>query len=400
MQPLRDRFPAPAVMGVVNVTPDSFSDGGAFLDPAAAVAHGLQLVADGADLIDVGGESTRPGSDPVPLEVELERVLPVIDGLVRQTDVPISIDTVKAPVAEQAIRAGAGFVNDVSALRHDPEMAEVVAEAGVPVCLMHMLGEPKTMQRDPRYADVVEDVAAFLAERVGLRPVERDRGRPDLRRSGHRLRQDRRAQLDAPAPPRPDRRGRPAAPGRGVAQVVPGPADRRARGGARVCDRRRQPGRGAPRCLDAAGARRQADPAGARRRRGDRGSAVSGPLVEVRGLRVYAFHGVRDFERERGQVFVIDVWLACSPSAAEASDDLADAVNYSAVCDRVAELAAGGPYDLLERLAAVIADALLAGYPVEWVRVRVAKPHAPVKHDVAEVAVTVERGIRTGEPPV
>ena len=107
MQPLRDRFPAPAVMGVVNVTPDSFSDGGAFLDSAAAVAHGLQLVADGADLLDVGGESTRPGSDPVPLEVELERVLPVIDALAQRTDVPISIDTVKAAVAEQAIRAGA-----------------------------------------------------------------------------------------------------------------------------------------------------------------------------------------------------------------------------------------------------------------------------------------------------
>jgi dihydropteroate synthase len=155
-------------MGVVNVTPDSFSDGGAFLDPDTAVAHGLQLVADGADLLDIGGESTRPGSDPVPLEVELERVLPVIRRLAHETDVPISIDTVKAAVAEQAIRAGAGFVNDVSALRHDPAMAEVVAEAGVPVCLMHMLGEPKTMQRDPHYADVVAEVAAFLAERVGF----------------------------------------------------------------------------------------------------------------------------------------------------------------------------------------------------------------------------------------
>jgi dihydroneopterin aldolase len=131
---------------------------------------------------------------------------------------------------------------------------------------------------------------------------------------------------------------------------------------------------------------------------------VSGPLVEVRGLRVYAFHGVRDFERERGQVFVIDLWLQCSPSAAEASDDLADAVNYSAVCDRVAALAAGGPYNLLERLGAVIADDLLGSYPVEWVRVRVAKPHAPVRHDVAQVAVTVERGdlqaIRRHDPPV
>ncbi len=168
MQPLRDRFPTPAVMGVVNVTPDSFSDGGAFLDPDAAVAHGLELVAEGADLLDVGGESTRPGSDPVPVEVELERVLPVIHRLAHETDVPIAIDTVKAEVAEQAIRAGAAFVNDVSALRHDPEMAGVVAEAGVPVCLMHMLGEPKTMQRDPRYADVVAEVAAFLTERVGF----------------------------------------------------------------------------------------------------------------------------------------------------------------------------------------------------------------------------------------
>jgi 7,8-dihydroneopterin aldolase/epimerase/oxygenase len=119
---------------------------------------------------------------------------------------------------------------------------------------------------------------------------------------------------------------------------------------------------------------------------------VSSSLVEIRGLRVYAYHGVRDFERERGQPFVIDVWLACTPSAAQASDDLADAVNYSAVCDRVSELATGGPYNLLERLAAVIADDLAARYPVEGVRVRVAKPHAPVAHDVAEVAVTAERG--------
>jgi len=166
--PLRERFPAPAVMGVVNVTPDSFSDGGAFLDPADAIAHGLELAAEGADVLDVGGESTRPGSDPVPLEVELERVLPVIDGLARQTDVPISIDTVKAEVAEQAIRAGAALVNDVTALRHDPAMAEVVAAAGVPVCLMHMLGEPKTMQDDPHYDDVVAEVSAFLTERIAF----------------------------------------------------------------------------------------------------------------------------------------------------------------------------------------------------------------------------------------
>jgi dihydroneopterin aldolase len=127
---------------------------------------------------------------------------------------------------------------------------------------------------------------------------------------------------------------------------------------------------------------------------------VSGPLVEIRGLRVYAHHGVRDFERERGQVFVVDVWLACTSAAAERSDDLADAVNYSAVCDRVAGLVRGGPYDLLERLAAAIADDLVAGLPVDSARVRVAKPHAPVKHDVAEVAVSVERAMPRADPPV
>ena len=127
---------------------------------------------------------------------------------------------------------------------------------------------------------------------------------------------------------------------------------------------------------------------------------MSGPLVEIRGLRVYAHHGVRDFERERGQVFVVDVWLRCASAAAEQSDDLADAVNYSAVCDRVSGLVRGGPYDLLERLAAVVADDLVAALPVESVRVRIAKPHAPVRHDVAEVAVTVERAIRQTDPPV
>ncbi len=128
---------------------------------------------------------------------------------------------------------------------------------------------------------------------------------------------------------------------------------------------------------------------------------MSGALVEIRGLRVYAHHGVRDFERERGQPFVVDVWLACRPSAAGESDDLADAVNYSEVCDRVAALATGGPHQLLERLASVIADDLAGRYPVSGVRVRIAKPHAPVKHDVAEVAVTVERGsIGGNEAPV
>jgi dihydropteroate synthase len=159
------------VMGIVNVTPDSFSDGGAFLDPGVAVAHALELVAQGADILDIGGESTRPGAAPVSAGDELRRVLPVLDGIAAAGEaqsVQISIDTSKAEVARAAIAARASIVNDVSALRADAAMAEVVAEAGVDCCLMHMLGEPRTMQHEPRYGDVVDDVKAFLEERLGF----------------------------------------------------------------------------------------------------------------------------------------------------------------------------------------------------------------------------------------
>jgi dihydropteroate synthase len=155
------------IMGVVNVTPDSFSDGGAFLDRAAAVRHGLRLAGEGADLLDIGGESTRPGADPVSVRDELERVIGVIEGIRAQDPaVRISIDTSKAAVAAAALDAGADYVNDVTALRGDPEMAALVAERGVDVCLMHMLGTPRTMQAEARYDDVVADVKAFLSERV------------------------------------------------------------------------------------------------------------------------------------------------------------------------------------------------------------------------------------------
>jgi dihydropteroate synthase len=156
-----------SIMGVVNVTPDSFSDGGAFDDHVAAIAHARRLAGEGADIIDIGGESTRPGADPVPVQDELERTIPVVAGL-KDLELPvqISIDTMKRAVAERAIEAGAGYVNDVTAFRHDPELAELVADKGVDCCLMHMLGEPRTMQEDPRYDDVVDDVKAFLHERL------------------------------------------------------------------------------------------------------------------------------------------------------------------------------------------------------------------------------------------
>jgi dihydropteroate synthase len=152
------------VMSVLNVTPDSFSDGGMFDDAASAIAHGRRLAAEGAGILDVGGESTRPGAAPVPADEELLRTIPVVQGLTGVATV--SIDTMKLAVADAALNAGARYVNDVTAFRHDPELAGLVADRRVDCCLMHMLGEPRTMQRDPRYGDVVSEVKAFLEERM------------------------------------------------------------------------------------------------------------------------------------------------------------------------------------------------------------------------------------------
>lgn len=154
------------VMGVLNVTPDSFSDGGRYLALEDALAHAQQMAADGADIIDVGGESTRPGSGGVPVEEELRRVIPVITRLAHLIDLPISIDTRKAEVARQAIEAGARIVNDISALTADSAMSAVVAEAGVPVVLMHIKGTPKDMQENPSYDDPVGEIRAWLADRI------------------------------------------------------------------------------------------------------------------------------------------------------------------------------------------------------------------------------------------
>ena len=159
-------FALPKVMGVVNVTPDSFSDGGRFLGAPAAIAHALKLVEQGADILDIGGESTRPGAEPVDAAEELARVLPVIEAVRARWDGPISVDTLKPAVARAAVAAGAGVWNDVSALAGRPDSLETAAQLGCEVVLMHMQGEPRTMQADPTYGDVVAEVAAFLAHRA------------------------------------------------------------------------------------------------------------------------------------------------------------------------------------------------------------------------------------------
>jgi dihydropteroate synthase len=155
----------PRVVGILNVTPDSFSDGGSHATTEAAVAHGLRLAGEGADMLDVGGESTRPGADDVPLEEELRRVIPVIEQLVARTSLPIAVDTSKPEVMRAAVAAGAGMINDVYALRREGAL-DAAAELRVPVCLMHMQGEPRSMQADPHYDDVVGEVHRFLADRL------------------------------------------------------------------------------------------------------------------------------------------------------------------------------------------------------------------------------------------
>ncbi len=155
----------PQVMGVLNITPDSFSDGGDFFSPEKAVQHALQMAADGAAIIDIGGESTRPGAEPVPEADEIRRVVPVIEALQSRLEVPISVDTQKPGVMRAAVQAGAGFINDVNALR-EPGALDAAAECGVPVCLMHMRGDPGTMQDSPQYDDVVDEVKTFLQQRL------------------------------------------------------------------------------------------------------------------------------------------------------------------------------------------------------------------------------------------
>lgn len=154
-----------AIMGILNITPDSFSDGGVFMDTDKALQHAVSMVDAGADIVDIGGESTRPGAEPVSVQQELDRVMPILERLVDTVDVPVSVDTSKAGVIRAAADSGAGLINDVYALRAEGAI-QAVAESGLPVCLMHMQGEPRTMQQDPQYSDVVTDVRDFLGQRV------------------------------------------------------------------------------------------------------------------------------------------------------------------------------------------------------------------------------------------
>ena len=407
------------VMGILNVTPDSFSDGGRYLDHQAALARALEMVAQGADIIDVGGESTRPGAKPVGEAEELDRVVPVIRALAAEATVPISVDTTKAGVARAALEAGAVIVNDVSALRWDAGMASVVADSGAGVVLMHMLGEPRTMQADPSYADVVEEVGDALAgwaagaeaAGIGHQRIVIDPGIGFGKTPTHNLallaNLRRLGATRAPAPAGPGPSGRPDAhgPARRGYPVLVGPSRKSFIGatlGLDVGERRGATaaavawsvaqGAAAVRVHDVlemvrvvrmTEAIRQA--AGPERSRGR-------DKVVIQGLRVFGYHGVNPAEKQEGQEFVIDLEAYLDLHPAGVGDELARTLDYSALARRAAGIVAGQGYDLIEALAERLAAAILDDDRVQRAVVRVGKPEAAARHGAQAFAVEIERG--------
>ena len=395
-------------MGVLNVTPDSFSDGGRYADLDAAVAHGVLLRDQGADLVDVGGESTRPGAERIDADTEISRVVPVIRALAA-AGVPMSIDTTRASVAVAALEAGVGTVNDVSGGLADPTMAKVVADAGCPWVLMHWRGHSRDMQRLAVYRDVVAEVREELAQRVdealaagvASDKIIIDPGLGFAKTAEHNWQLsahlDRIIALGFPvlfAASRKSYLGRLLADPDGT----PRPVDQReaattattvlalAAGvwGVRTHDVRSAvdavavweatgrpaAGRSAP---AVAGAHR-ADGAG---------------TIELTGLTARGHHGVYDFERVQGQDFVVDATLEVDLAAPARSDDVTDTVHYGELADRLVAIVAGEPVNLIETLAARLLDACLAQPLVRAASVTVHKPQAPIAHQFGDVAVTV-----------
>ena len=408
-------------MGVVNVTPDSFSDGGRWLDPEKAIAHAHRLVADGAGILDIGGESTRPGANPVAADEQLRRIVPVFEGL-QGVEARLSIDTTKASVARAAIEAGADIVNDVTALRDDPDLAGLCAERGVNVCLMHMLGEPRTMQDDPHYDDVVDDVKAFLVERLAhavAAGIAEDRVWLDPgigfgKTVDHNLallgRLDELVAIGRPIVVGTSRKGFIGRiSGEEIEGRVPGT----------IATNVIALGNGAEvfRVHDVAAVAQALDVAAATFRGQWNGATTTSTTstttstrspstssddedddvpdtpvsIEISGLSLYTHHGVSAAEREVGQRLVLDITLDMLRNDATTTDDVADTVDYGEVCQLAALIAQQRSYRTLERLATAIADRLLDDFDVHSVMVKASKPEPPIPLPVDEASVTVWR---------
>ena len=389
------RWSGPALMGVVNVTPDSFSDGGAHLDPERAVAAAERLVDEGATFVDVGGESTRPGAAPTPPEVELRRILPVVERLAASGRAVVSVDTRHAEVARDALAAGAHLINDVGGLG-DPAMREVCAEAGVPAVAMHMRGEPRTMQDDPRYGDVVAEVEAFLLERAeaaeaaGVPSVLLDPGWGFGKRDEHNL-----ALLRAL--PRLAATGRPVLIGASRKGTIGRWADepdpvRRDPGSHVVHLEAARLGAAILRVHDVAG-QRQALAVRAALDAGRSRVAVAAPAsadrIVLEGMAFHGYHGVFPEEARFGARFVVDLELHAQLPE---EDDLAATIDYARVYDLVAGEVTGRRYRLIEALASAIAARVLdLDARIATVTVRVHKPHAPLPGVVRDVVAEVVR---------
>lgn len=390
---------APVILGVLNTTPDSFSDGGRYLDPAVAVARARELVAAGADVIDVGGESTRPGAVAVPREEELARVLPVITELA-SAGVSVSIDTIHAATAEAAVAAGARFINDVSGGLHDPDMlavaAAAAAEHGARLILGHWRGIPDPAHERSNYGDVVREVRAELAARAdaaiaaGVDPslIVLDPGL-GFDKTGEQCWEllRRLGELQELGYPVLIGASRKRMLGEVLAGVTCAPSAPSDRDGATavvsaLCSRA---GAWGVRVHDVA-----ATAAAIAVERAWAGDAT-GDRITLTGLEVFAHHGVFDFEREQGQRFLIDIEISVDLRAAAAGDDLSNTVHYGELADAIVAAVAADPVDLIETVAERVAQ-LALGYPgVSRARVTVHKPDAPIAAPFTDVSVSVDR---------
>lgn len=385
----------PVVIGVLNVTPDSFSDGGLHFTAQRAIAHGLQLARQGADLVDVGGESTRPGASRIDALEEARRVLPVIEGL-REAGVPTSIDTMRASIARDAVSAGACLVNDVSGGLADPAMTMVVADLGVPFVIMHWRGHSDRMADLANYRDVVAEVVAELGERVdaalaaGIRAesIVIDPGIGFAKEADHNWSLLR-------ALPELASMGYPVLVGASRKRFlgslladpdgVPRPLDGRDVATDAVSALAATFGAWAVRVHDVAGSVDAVRVGQAWR--SAQGSVIADRIV-LDGIRGIGYHGVFEFERRQGQEFVVD--LVVHLPARVATDDLADTVDYGVIAQRAHEVIVGEPMDLIETLAERIADAVLA-LGASSVEVTVHKPQAPIPVPFTDAAVRITR---------
>lgn len=383
---------APVIMGILNVTPDSFSDGGKYADVPAAIAAAEAMVAQGAAIIDVGGESTRPGAERISLETELARVVPVITELVAR-GIYVSIDTMRAEVARAAVEAGAQMVNDVSGGLSDPDMLSTVAQLGVPIVLMHWRGPSKTMQENIVYDNVVTDVCTEL-EQQGKRAIESGIPRNKIivdpgigfgktfEHNWELLHQlDQIQALGYPVLVGVSRKrfiGALLADSQGIARneqerdvasaVMAAQVIRRGAWGVRVHD--------VQATKDAYLALTAIDP------------HIVQDHIELRGVTDFGYHGVLDHEKENGQYFSVDALVGISIAHAAQTDNLDDTVNYAEVADAIRARITGESLDLIEKLAELIAQDCLAFPQVVSAQIRVHKPDAPITGDFSDVIVS------------